>query len=101
MKKYELLMILEQSISEDALNTYADELKEIIATHKGEISKSESLGVKDLATPIKKQKKGHYFLLHFTANNPLLADLEKKFKITERLLRHMIVEFDSIYAKNA
>lgn len=101
MKKYELLMILEQSISEEALNSYAAELTGIVSSNKGEVSKSESLGVKELATPINKQKKGHYFIAHFTANNAILNELENKFKVSERLLRHMIVEFDSIYSKSA
>ena len=101
MKKYELLMILEQSISSEALENFTDDLANIITLNKGEIIKSDSLGVKELATPIKKQSKGHYFLIHFQGNNEVLKELNQKFKIFERLLRHIIVEYDSVYTKSA
>ena len=100
MKKYELLMILEPSISEENLNHFVDDLSKLMEKSKALIEKKESLGVKQLATPIKKITQGHYYLMHFESDSETLEQIKQHFRVQERLLRHMIVDFYSVYAKS-
>ena len=99
MKKYESLLIFKPSISKENLTSVISELISKIEKNKGSIIKEESLGVKELATEIKHKKEGHYYLIQFESDTQTLSDLESVFKVTEDLMRHIIVDFYSVYSK--
>ena len=101
MKKYESLLIFKASISKEALDAIATELVSAIETNKGSVIKHESLGVKELATEIKHKKEGHFYLIQFESDTKTLDALEAIFKVTEDLMRHIIVDYYSVYAKES
>ena len=61
---------------------------------KGEITDSKDLGQKKLAYPIKKEVTGFYFVVNFDANNEIVAELDRKARIDESVIRHMIIRLD-------
>ena len=93
-------MILEPSIAEENLNKFIEDLSKIMEKTKASIEKKESLGVKQLATPIKKVTQGHYYLVHFESENDTLDQIKQHFRVQEKLLRHMIVDYYSVYVKS-
>ena len=54
-----------------------------------------TLGVREIATPIKHVTKGFYLQLQFEANPNTVAELNENVRITETILRHLVVELDS------
>lgn len=94
MNKYEMMFIVKATIDETAVNAIAEGLKSVITSMKGEITESKDLGQKKFAYPIKKEITGHYFVVNFDANNEIVAELDRKARIDENVLRHMIIRLD-------
>lgn len=94
MNKYEMMFIVRTTIDEQTANTVAESLKNVITSMKGEITDSKDLGSKKLAYEIKKQVTGYYYVVNFNANNEIIAELDRKARIDENVLRHMIIRLD-------
>lgn len=94
MNKYEMMFIVKTTVEETKAVKVAEELKSIITSMKGEITDSKDLGNKKLAYPINKEVTGFYFVVDFTANNEIVSELDRKARINENVLRHMIIRLD-------
>ena len=94
MNKYEMMIIVKATLEEEATKAVAESLESIITSMKGEISESKDLGQKKLAYPIKKEITGHYYLVNFTADNETRDELDRKARLDEKVLRHMIIKLD-------
>lgn len=94
MNKYEMMFIVKTTIEEEAVKATAESLKSVITSMKGEITDSKELGNKKLAYPIKKEITGFYFVVNFNADNETVAELDRKAKIDENVIRHMIIRLD-------
>lgn len=94
MNKYEMMFIVKTTIDEAAVKTVAENLKSVITSMKGEITEEKDLGSKKLAYPIKKELTGYYFVVDFNANNEIVAELDRKARIDESVIRHMIIRLD-------
>ena len=94
MNKYEMMFIVKTTVEETEAIKVAEELKSIITSMKGEITDSKDLGNKKLAYPINKEVTGFYFVVDFTANNEIVSELDRKARINENVLRHMIIRLD-------
>ena len=94
MNKYEMMFIVKANADEKAIATTAECLKSIITSMKGEITDSKDLGSKELAYPIKKETVGYYFVVDFTAEAETVAELDRKARIDESVLRHLIIRLD-------
>ena len=94
MNKYEMMFIVKTTVEETEAVKVAEELKSIITSMKGEITDSKDLGNKKLAYPINKEVTGFYFVVDFTANNEIVSELDRKARINENILRHMIIRLD-------
>lgn len=94
MNKYEMMFIVKATIDEAKVTEVAENLKSVITSMKGEITDSKDLGQKKLAYPIKKEVTGFYFVVNFDANNEIVAELDRKARIDESVIRHMIIRLD-------
>ena len=94
MNKYEMMFIVKTTVEETEAVKVAEELKSIITSMKGEVTDSKDLGNKKLAYPINKEVTGFYFVVDFTANNEIVSELDRKARINENVLRHLIIRLD-------
>ena len=94
MNKYEMMFIVKANSDEKAITKTADALKSIITSMKGKIVEEKDLGSKELAYPIKKETVGYYFVVDFTAEAETVAELDRKARIDESVLRHLIIRLD-------
>ena len=94
MNKYEMMFIVKATIEEAKVAEVAENLKSVITSMKGEITDSKDLGQKKLAYPIKKELTGFYFVVNFNADNETVAELDRKARIDEAVIRHMIIRLD-------
>ena len=93
MNKYEIMFIL-KSNDEEAIKTQVSELKSIITDMKGEIENEKEMGNRKLAYPIKKELNGYYYVINVNANNDAIAEFDRKAKINENVIRHLIIRLD-------
>jgi small subunit ribosomal protein S6 len=93
MRQYETLFILRPSLEEEKRNEVIEKFKGIIETD-GEIEKVEEWGIKKLAYEIEKIREGYYILVNFKANPELPKELERNFKISDDVLRYIVVNLE-------
>lgn len=92
MKKYEGLFILKPHLTEDTFGKLSTAVAEVVTKNGGKVDRKEDMGVRDLAYQIKKEKKGHYLLVYFTAEPKAVSAIEKAYKLNELILRSIIFQ---------
>jgi ribosomal protein S6 len=93
MRKYEVMYIIRPDVEQETLQAVVDKFNAIIA-NGGEVIKSEILGKRRLAYEIQKFRDGIYVLVNFNAAPEVVAELERVLRITDEVIRHLIVRDD-------
>ena len=93
MNKYEIMFIL-KSNEEEAIKNQVSEFKAIITDMKGEIVEEKEMGNRKLAYPIKKELNGYYYVMTVNANNDAVAEFDRKARISENVIRHLVIRLD-------
>jgi len=88
---YESLFILRPDLEEEKLAEVIEKFKLLVENHGGEITKLEKWGKRRLAYEIQRLKEGFYILLRFKGNTEVIQELERVFKISDEVIRHIIV----------
>ena len=94
MNKYESVYILSPNLDEEQVKAHVEKFSNLI-TANGELEKVEEWGRKKLAYEVQDEKEGYYVLSHFSANPDFPAELERNFKITEGVLKYLVVRRES------
>lgn len=92
MSLYELLYIVPAKYAEDELGPVQNQIKKILEKYGAKITKSENLGKKKLAYPIKKFYQGYYLLNEFEAEGKNINELNNTLRLTDEIIRHIIVK---------
>jgi small subunit ribosomal protein S6 len=95
MPLYENVFIARQDISGAQVDSLADGFAQLIAGHGGEVKKREYWGLRNLAYRMKKNRKGHYVLLHVAAPAAAVTELERTMRINEDVLRYLTTRVDA------
>ena len=92
MKKYEVMYILKADLDDAARKDAMDKLAAIITDNGGKVENTdESMGLRDLAYPIKDQTKGYYVVLKADMDNVAINEFNRLVRINPVVLRHLIV----------
>ena len=94
MKNYELSLVFISTLSEEEKEAKLEKVKELIARFGGEVTNVDDWGKRKLAYEINKQKEGFYYFIQFNAETSTPAELESRLRITETVLRYLIVRLD-------
>lgn len=90
MKKYEIMYILNSVLEEQARKDEIAKLQGILEANKVKVTNSQELGMKDFATPIKKQLKGYYVVLKVSGEIAGLNEWSRQAKLDQNVLRFLI-----------
>ena len=92
MRKYEVMYILKADLDEASRKEVMDKLAGIITGNGGKVENTdESMGLRDLAYPIKDQNKGYYVVLKVEMDNVAINEFNRLVRINPNVLRHLIV----------
>ena len=94
MDKYEIMFIVKTTLEEKAVKETVESLNKVITDMKGKITSSKDMGQRELAYPINKEVSGFYYVFNFEANNDIINELNRKSRINENIIRHMIIKLD-------
>lgn len=94
MRKYEVIFIVKPNLDEEATNAVVEKFSKLIVDNGGTIDKEDRWGKKRLAYEIKDFTEGYYSLFDFTAEAACAAELDRVLKITDEVIKHMIVRED-------
>ena len=88
---YELLYLVAANYTEEELVPIKEKVKKLVEKFEGEITMEDSLGKKKLAYPIKDTHQGYYLLYEIDLDGEKLKDLDQELKLTNEVMRHIIV----------
>ncbi len=95
MTKYESMYILKPDMEEEKKDAAIKRFSDIVTGNGGEIESIDEWGKKRLAYPIQYINDGYYVLMTFAAPPELPAELERNYKISDDILRYMVVNLDN------
>ena len=87
---YEEMYVLNPALTEEQTAELVANFKAIVET-KGTVSEIDEWGKRRLAYPINDLMEGYYVLMTFTAEPTLPAELDRRFRINENVMRSLIV----------
>ena len=91
MNKYESVIIINPNLEEEAIKALIEKISNLINTD-GKVSSVEEIGKKKLAYEIKKNKEGFYVVYTFEANPELITELERVYRITDKVIKFIVVK---------
>ena len=93
MNKYESVIIINPNVDEDNLKKLEKTFTDMI-NKDGKVEKVEDLGKKKLAYKVKKNDEGIYVVFYFEANPALIAELERNYRITDEIIKFIVIRVD-------
>ena len=94
MRRYETVFIIDDDLSEDERSPILEKLKDLIQQYNGLQVMADEWGTKKLAYEIKKKIRGYYVCLDYCGSGPLVDEIERFFRIDDRVLKYMTVVLD-------
>ena len=90
---YEVVYILDPSLNEENTAALVEKFKALVES-KGTVSEVNEWGKRHLAYPINDLNEGYYVLMTFTATPDVPAELDRVLRITDGVMRSIIVAQD-------
>ena len=90
MAKYETMLVTNPTLDEEASAALIGKFKSLIEAN-GTIDSVDEWGKRRLAYPIEDNTEGVYTVIKFTSNPDFPAELDRVYKITEGVLRSIII----------
>ena len=94
MNKYELTLIVNAKIEDDARAATVEKAKEYITRFGGTGTEVEDWGKKRLAYEIQKMREGFYYFIQFESEADAPAQIEQRVRIMDNVLRFLCVRKD-------
>ena len=96
MRHYEAMYIVDAEAPDEALEPILEKYKKVVTDGGGEVSEAGKWekGRRQLAYEIQKKREGMYLMMQFTANAEVPEELDRIFRISDDVIRHIIVRQD-------
>jgi small subunit ribosomal protein S6 len=94
MRRYETFIILDPDLSAEQRLPAIERVKDILAQMGGFLIRIDEWGSRKLAYTIAKKERGYYVRFDFCGTGQLVNEMERFFRIDERVLKHMSVMLD-------
>ncbi|PYG89089.1 small subunit ribosomal protein S6 [Ruminiclostridium sufflavum DSM 19573] len=93
LKKYETIFIINPEVGEENTKALVEKFKALIEA-SAQIESIDEWGKRKLAYEIKDKNEGYYVLVNFSSSPEFPAELERVYKITEGILKYIIINKD-------
>lgn len=94
MRKYEIMYILDASLSDEDRNALITKLHDIITSDEGKIIDVNEWGVREFAYPINNMTKGYYIVITIEAKSETIREFDRIFRIEGDCIRNLAVKLD-------
>lgn len=95
MRHYENLVIVKPTFTAEEIQASIKAVEEVITSNGGEIAATHAMGMRKLAYPIEKNERGYYYVIYYSVAPAAIAEIERRFRINEDLLRFITIKYDS------
>jgi small subunit ribosomal protein S6 len=94
MRTYEVMYIVDPDTDVEKIGKLNDAVGKVIAKEGGEVVRMDDIGMKPLAYPIQKKTEGHYVLFEINGSGQEIAELERRMRVNDMILRYITVRVD-------
>jgi small subunit ribosomal protein S6 len=88
--KYEAIYIINTELGEEGIQALVEKFKNLLES-SAQLENMDEWGKRKLAYPIDDKNEGYYVLANFTSDSEFPKELERHFKITEGILKYIII----------
>ena len=92
MRTYEVMYIIRPTVEAEQVKGHIQAFNELFTNYQSEVVEKKEMGLKDLAYEIDHHKKGYYVWLKVKANNEAIAEFNRIIRITEDVIRFIVVK---------
>ena len=94
MRNYEVVFIAAPTLTSEELDAFINHAQTVIEGKNGKVVKVDNWGKKSLAYKIDKFREGYYVVLSIEAEGGAIAELERRFRVTDFIIRFISVRID-------
>ncbi len=94
MRQYETCFALNAQADDAAIDRQVNAVTDIIKKHGGQIVVEDRIGTKRFAYPVRGQAQGYYASVIFSAETPVLKDLDRHYRLEDSVLRHLTISYE-------
>jgi small subunit ribosomal protein S6 len=94
MRVYEELFIVKPDAPEEEVESFIEQVKQVIVSGKGTVDKADKWGTRKLAYRIQKYNEGLYVLFQFTSSPELVKEVERRLRVTDMVIKFITVRID-------
>ena len=93
-RTYEVVFIVDPGVGDDEVMRLSETVQKIITSQGGQIVKTEMMGRRQLAYEINHRRDGTYILLEIEGSGAEIAELERRMRVNDQVLRYMTIRVD-------
>jgi len=94
MPTYETIFVCPPDLPAEELEELARKFEKVITQGKGEVISCDKLGKRKLENEIRGYKEGFMYCLSFNSPPNLIPELERNYRVNDKVIRHLIVKVD-------
>jgi small subunit ribosomal protein S6 len=94
MRVYEELFIVKPDAPEQEVDSFIEQIKQVIVSGKGTVDKADRWGTRKLAYRVQKYNEGLYILFQFTSSPELVKEVERRLRVTDMVIKFITVRID-------
>ena len=95
MRKYETIIILNPDLGEDDIKAVTGKVQDVITSFAGVLHRMDDWGIRKLSYSIKKCARGRYYFVRYDGAAPMIAELERRIRLDEKVLRYQTVNISN------
>ena len=93
-RTYEVMYIVNPETAGDKIEKLNDAVGKLIKKEGGEVVRMDDIGLRNLAYPIQKKTEGHYVLFEIEGSGQEIAELERRMRVNDMIMRYITVRVD-------
>src|SRR5258706_13208541 len=95
MRVYEELFIVKPDAPEEEVDSFVEQIKQVISSGKGTVEKADKWGVRKLAYRVQKNNEGIYVLVKFSSSPKLLREIERRMRVSDLEIKFITVRIEA------
>lgn len=93
-RTYEVMYIVDPETPAEKIGKLNEAVGKLIKKEGGDVVNMDDWGLRDLAYPIQKKTQGHYVLFEITGSGQEIAELERRMRVNDMIMRYITVRID-------
>ncbi len=100
-RQYELAYVVSPQVTDDGVKELHERITDIVRQLGGTVDSTDNWGRRRLAYEINRHREGTYVIVLITGPGEMVKELERRLRVMEQLLRHLVIRVDEVLRKAA